>query len=98
MSIAKALGRTFHLISLTKFPTISADQKKQKPSPIVTALIECKVMNPVIVLDELDKVKEQMAFLNLLDPIQNKEFKDEVLGITLDLSNVFFVCTANDIS
>jgi ATP-dependent Lon protease len=39
-----------------------------------------------------------MSFLNILDPVQNKEFKDEELGINVNLSNIFFVCTANDIS
>ncbi len=52
-------------------------------------------MNPVILLDEIDKVKDSMALLSILDPLQNKEFKDEYLNITIDLSNIFFVCTSN---
>jgi ATP-dependent Lon protease len=56
MSIAKALNRKFSIISLTKFASLVADQKKFKHSPIVDSLIECKSMNPVILLDEIDKV------------------------------------------
>lgn len=97
MSIAKALNRKFDVISLTKFPTLVSDTKNSKHSPLVDSLINCKAMNPVILLDEIDKVKDQMSFLNILDPVWNKEFKDEHLGINIDLSHVFFVCTANDI-
>jgi ATP-dependent Lon protease len=58
MSIAKALNRKFEVLSLTKFPTLVADAKYGKHSPLVTALINCKSMNPVILLDEIDKVED----------------------------------------
>ena len=98
MSIAKALNRKFDVLSLTKFPSLVADIKKGRHSPLIDSLIATKSMNPVILLDEIDKVEDQMSFLNILDPVQNRDFKDEQLGINVDLSHVFFVCTANDIN
>lgn len=97
MSISEALYRNFSVISLTKYPKLTADIKTRKPSPLIDSLIEAKSMNPVILLDEIDKVpiEEQMALLSILDPMQNKEFKDEVLELNVDLSHIYFVCTAN---
>ncbi len=58
MSIAKALNRKFDTISLTKFPSLVADIKNHKHSPLIDALINSKSMNPVILLDEIDKVED----------------------------------------
>lgn len=58
MSIAKALNRKFDVLSLTKFPSLVADIKNHKHSPLITSLITCKSMNPVILLDEIDKVED----------------------------------------
>jgi len=58
MSIAKALNRKFDTLSLTKFPSLVADVKNGRHSPIIDALISTKSMNPVILLDEIDKVED----------------------------------------
>lgn len=76
-----------------------------EPGQIVKALIEAKSMNPVIILDELDKVsgnselrKDFMAILlEILDPEQNYAFRDHYIDYPLDLSKVFFICTANNL-
>ncbi|SBT72399.1 ATP-dependent protease, putative [Plasmodium malariae] len=69
---------------------------------IVHALISTKVMNPLIILDEFDKISFTNAsiyntFLNIFDMNQNKFFRDQYINIPLDISNVFFICTANSV-
>lgn len=74
------------------------------PGRIVQGLIDAKEMNPVIVLDEIDKIRNSFrgdpssVLLEILDPEQNKEFRDYYTNFNLDLSQVIFVATANDIS
>ncbi|HYQ37780.1 MAG TPA: S16 family serine protease, partial [Pseudomonas sp.] len=71
------------------------------PGKLVQALKEVEVMNPVIMLDEIDKMGASFqgdpasALLETLDPEQNVEFLDHYLDLRLDLSKVLFVCTAN---
>ena len=71
------------------------------PGKLVQALKEVEVMNPVIMLDEIDKLGASYqgdpasALLETLDPEQNVEFLDHYLDLRLDLSKVLFVCTAN---
>lgn len=71
------------------------------PGKIVQALKECKVMNPVIMLDEIDKLgishqgDPASALLETLDPEQNINFLDHYLDLRLDLSKCLFICTAN---
>ena len=73
-------------------------------SRIISALQKCKSINPIILLDEIDKVSNGNkgdpfgALLELLDPEQNKEFIDRFLEIPIDLSKCTFICTANDIN
>ena len=71
------------------------------PGRIVTALINAKVENPVIVLDEIDKMAKDFrgdptsALLEVLDPEQNKYFRDNFMEIPIDLSDALFIATAN---
>ncbi|WP_024873020.1 endopeptidase La [Tolumonas lignilytica] len=71
------------------------------PGKIVQALKECQVMNPVIMLDEIDKIGAShqgdpaSALLETLDPEQNINFLDHYLDLRLDLSKCLFICTAN---
>ena len=73
------------------------------PGKFVQALKEVKVSNPVIMLDEIDKIGASYqgdpasALLESLDPEQNSEFLDHYLDLRLDLSHVLFVCTANQL-
>ena len=73
------------------------------PGVIVKALIKAKSNNPVILLDEVEKMGQsykgnpEHALLEILDPSQNSSFKDHYVGLPIDLSKVFFICTANSL-
>ena len=73
------------------------------PGRLISALVNAKKMNPVIVLDEIDKIAQShrgdptAVMLELLDPEQNSEFRDLYLNFEIDLSGVVFVATANDL-
>ena len=110
-SIAEALGRPYIRIALGALGTtleLRGSPKSEidsEPGQIVKAIIKAGVMNPVIVLDEMDKVSgeqgkrsDMMAvLLEILDPEQNTSFRDHYIDQYLDLSNVMFICTANNI-
>jgi ATP-dependent Lon protease len=72
-----------------------------EPGQMIKALIRAKSSNPVIVLDEIDKIcgsqasQIQAALLEILDPNQNREFRDAYLDVPVDLSKVMFIATAN---
>jgi ATP-dependent Lon protease len=74
------------------------------PGSIIQSLISLKSKNPVILLDEVDKLTRNAMFnpmgalLELLDPEQNHLFKDHYINLPFDLSNVLFLCTCNDLA
>ena len=108
-AIATALGRPFYRISLGALGHASelrgspSDNLGSEPGSIVRSIVRAKCMNPVILLDEFDKVsgdegsrKDFMAImLELLDPEQNPTFRDWYIDYPVDLSKVLFIATAN---
>lgn len=110
-SIARALDRKYDRISLGGESDSSILKGTRRtyigayPGKIVTALKKCGTENCVIILDEVDKLGQRGQFsdpqsnlLEILDPAQNKSFIDNYLDYSIDLSNVLFICTANDLS
>ncbi|PZP26608.1 endopeptidase La [Pseudomonas kuykendallii] len=106
-SIAESLGRPFYRFSLGGMRDEAEIKGHRRtyigaqPGKLVQALKDVEVMNPVIMLDEIDKMGQSYqgdpasALLETLDPEQNVDFLDHYLDLRLDLSKVLFVCTAN---
>ena len=108
-SISKALKRPLVRIALGGMEDVNELRGHRRtyvgamPGRLVAGLIDAKKMNPVIVLDEIDKVGKNnrgdptAVMLEILDPEQNHEFRDLYLNFSIDLSHSIFVATANDI-
>ncbi|QPG76488.1 hypothetical protein FOA43_003877 [Brettanomyces nanus] len=108
-SVASTLGRKFQRVSLGGLNDF-ADLKGHRrtyvgaiPGLIVQALRRAQSSNPVILLDEVDKIggasrngNPEAALLEILDPEQNSNFQDHYIGFPIDLSQILFICTANN--
>ncbi len=108
-SIANSMGRKFVRISVGAVGSVQALRGQSRafldaePGQIVKAVVRCGTMNPVIVLDEIDKVSGHSGLLNdvmaslleILDPEQNGTFIDHYLDYPVNLGKIFFICTCN---
>ncbi|CUS21199.1 LAQU0S02e08306g1_1 [Lachancea quebecensis] len=109
-SIARSLNRQFFRFSVGGMTDVAEIKGHRRtyigalPGRVIQALKKCETQNPLILIDEIDKIGHggihgdpAAALLELLDPEQNNSFLDNYLDIPIDLSKVLFVCTANSL-
>ena len=106
-SVARALNRQYYRFSVGGLTDVAEIKGHRRtyigalPGRIIQALKKCQTENPLVLIDEVDKIGRghqgdpASALLELLDPEQNSSFLDHYMDIPVDLSKVLFVCTAN---
>ncbi|EWC74054.1 ATP-dependent protease La [Plasmodium falciparum UGT5.1] len=107
-SISECLNIPYYIINMNNIHNMNELIGHRKTyvnsyqGQIINSLIATKIMNPIVILDEFDKVafintNIYNMFLNIFDKEQNEHFKDQYINFEVDISKIFFICTANSV-